>query len=1164
MSISVNKVDKLHTGPQITAANPGLSVWVSANAGTGKTRVLIDRIARLLLMGTKPERILCLTFTKAAAAEMANRLSMRLGDWSVMSEKELAEDLFKLTGKKAIEETISRARELFAETLDAPGGLMIRTIHSFCESLLGRFPLEAGIAPHFSVIDERTAGEMLAAAHNRLLTDALGDPEGGVSRDLNHIAGLINEDDFQNLMRGLDANRGRLKKLLARHDGGEGLHRAGRAALGLAEKDTHKSVIKAACEDADGQALKAASDALRQGTKADGERAAKIHAWLKAGQKERAESFLDLYAPIFLTKEGVPRNERNIITKKVREASPVALDALMAEQERLLGIMEKLKAVTVADASRALIGVGAAILEHFEAAKKSLALLDYDDLIFKARGLLAADGGASWVHYKLDGGIDHILVDEAQDTSFEQWRVIAALADDFFAGAGARDDKGVTPTIFAVGDEKQSIYSFQGADPVEFSRMRDYFAAKVMAAEKDWRPVGLEASWRSTLTVLKAVDAVFAGEDARRGLTHDAAPVRHLTTREGQAGIVEIWPTCKAESAPETDPWDAPLDRLSAISPPARLAAMIAGKIKLWLDTGELLASAARPVKPGDILILVRRRQAFAEEMVRQLKRLAIPVAGSDRMVLTEQLAVMDLMAMGRFVLFPEDDLNLAVVLKSPLIGLSEEELFLLAFGRKGGLWQELKRRSSDAKAFAKAYDYLSAARAKADFAPPFEFFSRILSDGGRRRLVARLGPDANDPIDEFLGLALDFERDHAASLQGFLHWLEAGRTEIKRDLEQGRGEVRVMTVHGAKGLQSNIVFLPDTCAVPMTGRDARLLWDDEEGTATPALFWPVVKKNRTAHLEDLAEKLAGAAGAEYKRLLYVALTRARDRLYICGFENKLGRAQGCWYDHIRNALVSEGGEAEEIILDDGDTGWRITGKQEAAPDGAKDTAPGEDETGPLPPWAHAPPPREPEPARPLVPSRPAEIEPAIISPLITNGDSKMDEGGHFKRGRIIHQLLQTLPDLAPDRRGGAAESYLARPVLGLDGAAQKGIAAEVLGILNHADFAALFAPGSQAEVPLSGLVRGHAVSGRIDRILISADAVTIVDFKTNRPPPEKVADVAAIYLRQMAAYRALLRIIFPGRAVRCLLLWTAGPDLMALPDDLMDPYFLDDADQVS
>ncbi len=1144
--------NNIHTAPQIIAANPELSVWVSANAGTGKTRVLIDRITRLLLMGTAPERILCLTFTKAAAAEMANRLAERLGGWSVMSEKELTEDIFELTGKKAVEENLKRARGLFAETLDAPGGLMIRTIHSFCESLLGRFPLEAGIAPHFSVIDERTAGEMLAAAHNRLLTETFDDPESGASDELNHLAGLVNEDGFQDLMRGLDANRGRLKKLLARHQGKEGLHRASLAALGLAEKDSHESILKAACGNADGEALKRAADALEDGSKTDGERATEIHAWLKAKQEDRRDSFFSDYAPVFLTQKNEAKAERSLITKKVREASPAALDALMAEQDRLLGVMEKLKAVTLAAATRALIGVGAAILDHFEAAKKSLALLDYDDLILKARALLATDGGASWVHYKLDGGIDHILVDEAQDTSPEQWRVIAALAGDFFSGAGMRDDAGVTPTIFAVGDEKQSIYSFQGADPAEFGRMRDYFASRIMAAGKDWRPVGLQKSWRSTLAVLKAVDAVFAGEDARQGLTHDAGPVRHLTTRDGQAGMVEIWPARKPEGVPETDPWDAPLDRLSAASPPARLAAMIAGKIKFWLDTKEQLPSAGRAIEPGDILILVRRRQAFAEEMVRQLKRLAIPVAGADRMVLGEQLAVMDLMAMGRFVLFPEDDLNLAVVLKTPLIGLSEENLFLLAYNRKGGLWRALKRRRKDAEAFADAYGYLSAALAKADFAPPFEFFSGILSDGGRRRLVARLGPDANDPIDEFLGLALDFERDHAPSLQGFLHWVEAGRTEIKRDLEQGRGEVRVMTVHGAKGLQSNIVFLPDTCATPKTDRDARLLWDDDEDNAAPTLFWPVVKKNRTAGLEELAEGLAVAAGAEYKRLLYVALTRARDRLYICGFENKNGRDRGCWYDMIERALITENEKAEKITLENGEDAWRLTAPQTAAPDSVKDNIPGEDDAGPLPPWAEAPPPDEPEPARPLAPSRPAGVEPAVISPLAANSGS--DEG-RFKRGRIIHQLLQTLPDLAPEKHNGAVESYLARPGLGLDGAAQKEIAAEVLGILNHTDFAAIFGPGSQAEVPLSGLIGGHAVSGRIDRILISDDEVTIVDFKTNRPPPEKVRDVAEIYLRQMAAYRALLRMIFPGRTVRCLLLWTNGPDLMALPDDMMDRW---------
>ncbi|NQU58382.1 MAG: UvrD-helicase domain-containing protein, partial [Rhodospirillales bacterium] len=734
---------------------------------------------RLLLDGVRPERILCLTFTKAAAAEMATRLSERLGGWAVAAEDNLKAEITALLGKPPEDSLLAPARRLFAETLDVPGGLKIRTIHAFCESLLGRFPVEAGIAPHFSVIDERTAAELINEARDHLLGSGFEDGSATVASAIKLMAGLLNEEDFTRLISDLSSRRSHLRALFHRYGSPEEVINASRRTLGLEEGATTTSVIAQACQ-ATPIALLDAAEALSGGLKTDIANANALRNWLKGDADAQATSFIDVFLPIFLTKDNKPRAK--LMTKKIADAHPDLLQKMLDEQNRMAAISNQLRALSVLQASEALIHLGGHLLDAFERLKEARALLDYDDLILKARELLLAEGGASWVHYKLDGGLDHILVDEAQDTSPLQWDVIKALAGDFFAGQGAREGE---RTVFAVGDEKQSIYSFQGADPFMFGHTREHFKEHAQNADKAFASVELERSYRSTKSVLNAVDDVFCHEHARQGLTFDNKPITHHWARDGQAGLVELWPTMKPGEAIEAKPWDAPLDRLPVDSPEDRMAGRIADTIAGWREHGEELPSAGRPIREGDIMILVRQRGSFAEKMVNALKSRAIPVAGADRMVLSEQLAVMDLLALGRFLLLPEDDLTLAVVLKGPLFGFNDnEDLFPLSFRRPGTLWAALKDAAGNNPKYAYARERLAEFLGRADFMPPFEFYARLLGpEGGRRDLLAHLGNEADDPIDEFLSLALDFEREHVPSLQGFLSWIEAGRTQIKRDL---------------------------------------------------------------------------------------------------------------------------------------------------------------------------------------------------------------------------------------------------------------------------------------------------------------------------------------------------------------------------------------------
>ncbi|HZT87907.1 MAG TPA: double-strand break repair helicase AddA [Stellaceae bacterium] len=1127
---------------RLRAVDPDASVWVAASAGTGKTTILTDRLLSLMLDGTDPGRILCLTFTRAAAAEMSIRLNRRLSEWATLPPGALAQQLVGLTGRQPDAAAMARARQLFASVLDTPGGTKIQTIHAFCQSLLRRFPLEAGVAPEFVVMDERSAAEALAEAGKSLLAAVRDGADPGLAEALTVVARYAPEEHFAKLMGALVGERGKLRRALV--EGEEALRLRLAAALSLPADATADSLCAAFCApDACGESgLRGALEALLAGSDKDRARGRIIEAW--CADPAGRQAMLEAYLPAFLTKDGEILD--TLITKNA--AAKAAVDArsiLEAEAARVVRFREARAGAVVLAASCALARLGAALLDAYEERKARQGLLDYDDLVEQALALLRRPGLAPWVLYKLDGGLDHILIDEAQDTNPEQWAIVAALAEEFFAGEEAR-----RRTVFAVGDVKQSIYSFQRADPQAFLRMREHFQQRVDAARRRWEIVPLDISFRAAEPLLQAIDAVFGSPAAADGVALDHEAIRHVAHRLGHAGLVELWPPVMPDPEEPLDATSLPVEIRRATAPRTKLARAIAERIARWLAEGERLPARGRALRAGDIMVLVRRRNEFVTDLLRELKQRGIPVAGADRLVLTAQLAVQDLVALGRFLLLPDDDLTLATVLKGPLFNLSEEMLFDLAYGRgeKVSLWSRLRRRSGEDLLLHETSERLSALLRRADFVPPYELYAEILgAGGGRRAMLERLGPEAADPIEEFLALALAYEREHAPSLQGFLRWLVARETEVKRDFaERQRDELRIMTVHGAKGLEAPVVFLPDTMALP--DPRASLLWTESHDLP---LWRPRAEFAAPAFAAERAA-LCRRQLQEYRRLLYVALTRAEDRLYVCGWQARnMNQKEPNWHALCRSGWA---GTAAPFAFDSsawiGGDGWggeglRIEGAQHAAvkPEGSAGRQP---HRGALPRWAMDMPPPEPDPPKPLLPSRPSGEEPAAVSPLKTAGRDR------FKRGLLVHRLLQSLPELPEAERETAARRFLARPLHALAWEERDEICRETLAVLQHPDFAALWGPGSQAEVPLVGLIGGHALSGQIDRLVVTDDAVLIVDFKTLRPPPQRESDVPAVYLRQLAIYREALGRIYRGRDIRCALLWTDGPCLMPIAEDTL------------
>ena len=1134
--MSGRHASEIETEPSVIAADPAHSAWVAANAGAGKTYTLANRVTRLLLAETDPERILCLTFTKAAAAEMQGRLFKQLGEWSMLPNKELERRVADIGAGLGGPEDMKQARRLFAKALETPGGLKILTIHAFCQNLLSRFPLEAGVPASFDVLDEQTARELIAEARTRVLERS----GSGDAARASALAFLLTQTSEAMLNAILDAALGADKRKLDRF-----FETLRQETIGGAVRRAHGAGDESSDELCRGfcaelleleEDLRSIAAWMEAGSKTDGERAAALLATLAMAP---GSAMYDAYRVLWLTQVGEPRKEP--VTKRHSATRPelrAAVDRLQAE---LLAVEEMRRAAHAAALTEAALTVAEAVRDEYVRAKEARGALDYDDLIVKTRQLLEEREAAPWVLYKLDGGIDHVLIDEAQDTSPEQWRIVRALTAEFFAGEAAErtagaEKKPVTRTIFAVGDEKQSIFSFQGADPVQFGVHRRAFGEAAAAAQRGFVDQPLVVSRRSVRDVLQFVDTVFKPDDARAGLTSGGGAVEHRHLREAR-GRVELWETIKPADVEDTDPYELPpVDYVGEASPVAQLARRVAEQIRQWIGRLTLPGHDAA-VRAGDIMILLPRREPFGSAVIRELKLRGVPVAGADRIVLTEQIAVMDLIALGRFVLLPQDDLTLAALLRSPLCRVSEEDLFHVAHDREGSLWSALRRRHDETPAYREAHDFLTEMRSRADFAPPYEFYAHALGPRGmRKRLLKRLGHEANDAIDEFLSLSFAYESANAPSLEGFLHWIERGGAEIKRDMERARDEVRVMTVHGAKGLEADIVILPDTTGLPSLANDRGNLLYTEKGVLFPMADAQAPRAVLTAKADAKARMLE-----EHRRLLYVALTRARDRLVVCGFEGKRGMKDGSWYTLAQRAAeeigvtLTRSGETIRVV---GETDETVAG----TPAATVATAPA------APSWLATPAPRD-APAPLLV--RPFDAagmeEPATLSPLADNK--------RFRRGLLVHALLAHLPEVAKDEREALARQFLR--LRNVPDPEAEPLARETLRVLDDPAFAAAFAEGSRAEVAivadLPEIGDAARVNGRIDRIAVTDDSVFIVDFKTNRPPPTRAADVAPLYLTQMALYRAATNKIFPGRRIVCGLVWTEGPTLMTLSNDLLD-----------
>ncbi len=1171
---------------QFDAATPHHSAWVSANAGSGKTKVLIDRVARLLLNGVQPDAIMCVTYTKAAASEMQGRLFKRLGGWCVASDAELAKELAELQRREVRaygNEELGKARELFALALETPGGLRIETIHAFCGRLLRRFPLEAHVAPGFKELDDVDAGRLWDIAMAKLAEEAAFDnPENSdeIKQALKTAALAAGGNGLAGPLRALSFKQAAITDFIKKSGGLDKALESMKSAIGAGDESISDLIDYAMGPALPLEKLKPLIAPLYDGGKSDQTtaKALEIVALAKTAEEKYAA-----YKRIFLTSTGEFRKS-NPYTAKIAKTNPEIEDLFQIktipegeEVFRMKTLLEKISARETYDRSAALLQLSNIVFSDYARQKRRRAAMDFDDLIESAAGLLTQRSMAQWVLWKLEGGLSHILLDEAQDTSPEQWNLLNALTEQFFAGEGVeREDP---RTMFVVGDEKQSIYSFQGADPEKFLSERQQFIKKSVETAQDNKTPDILMSFRSAPEVLSFVDEVFdtgafAGE-APFSLNppEDGNVMRHLPFRKNHVGCVELWPLVRPSVNEESTPWDAPIGQDLESNPKADLADRIAKWVRNIIETKQAVFDDGkmRPARPGDVLILVRgRKGGLFDAIIKALKTHNIPVAGADRIELLDSLPVQDLLNLIRFALCPQDDLTLAEILTGPFGGLNENDhLFPLAHARgDASLWSRVLE--SELADIAPIREFLIGCLERKHI-QPYEFLTAVLEtrdvDGldGWQRIQSRLGPPAREPMTALMDRAAGFDAKGPSSLQLFLATIEKSGGEVKRELSGPQDEVRVMTVHGSKGLEAPIVVVPDTCAATKSGVDNNLLLtskDDGSECAAGMPIWTGSAKQDTPIAAKLRLLADARATREHRRLLYVALTRAQDRLLICGpwsggAKSKTGHSETSWFAMCHKAMQRLADNDKALVIDDISVSSVSEDEQpivyqfgapQAPEIDATQSAP-EDEY--LPSWINEYVPAESGGARYTAPSSLLGEEPAVLPPFMETRPKQL------LRGRLIHTLLQTLPDIDPSNWHKHAMHFLTRDPE-LSQAECEEMYEAATGVLDDPQFDPIFGPDGKAEAPIVGgndekLPHGLLINGRVDRLIVTDDFVLIVDFKTDRPAPARAEDVGQAYTAQMAAYRAVLESAYPDKNIRCALVWTDGPKLMELDADQMD-----------
>lgn len=1041
---------------QIKASDPSSSIWVSASAGTGKTKILTDRVIRLLLTGAELNKILCLTFTNAAANEMKERIIGTIFRWSILPDHELALELEKTQGAPASYKQLILAADLYEQYLRSENSLNVQTIHSFCQKLLKQFPLEAGISPNFQIIDEIKEQALL----NEIKTIIIRHPNLEIITRylITNFHELIIDEIFNEIIQN--------KQLF-----------------------THNNIIY------DCDIIEISKHLIAKLSTPIEEYFTDFieHQLLQniLGSNPTFSQVKDL----FLTAQGTMRKHLDKNLKK----NQILYDELLELQQEFYQKTQEFKNQQLQYFSKLIELLSSSLISEYENIKAKKALLDYDDLIEKSCLLLSNSDAKEWILYKLDGFIDHLLVDEAQDTSGSQWKVINSLITEFYSGEGSnKTDR----TIFVVGDAKQSIFSFQGAELNTFIETNLKLAEKIYYANKKFSNIELEVSYRSGQEILDVVYAVFCSQQKIAPYSF-AMPIYNLEAfRKNLKSSVELWPLCKAPSEKQ-DFWPIKENPQSE-NVQIILANQIASYIKTLIDSKIILSSTQKAVRPQDIMILFRKRDQLVKQVIRSLEEHNLHTSGLDRINLQENMAVQDLLNIARFVLNPDDDLNLASLLKSAIIGATDKELYDLTTNRTGSLWHSLEINSTK---YQDLHGKLLEFQTLYTQTNILEFFQYITDIMGYRALLTEQNDDA---INELLYICENYMIQHNNSMQKFLLWLGSINSSIKRE-NLGEDQIRIMTVHGAKGLQAPIVIMCDTTSMPSNNN--RFFWAENK-----QLVASKHSEDSSEYLQELKNEAKKLGYAEYLRLLYVAMTRAQEKLIICGYQAAKNVSEDCWYEIINRTMQRLASAQEDGSL--------IYGRNEINDITAEASTLSSNQN--------------------IIHFYPEFLNKTLaiktrVDSYIASSTTPLAQENHLEYGLIFHKILE---DSISSKKLDKMSSH---PFIkSLSSAQQNRILGSIEKIQGNLEFRELLKLKTFTEINMGTLQNSSSIDlKRVDLMICDHERVIIIDYKSDNKPPQNIDHVPLSYIEQLAHYKQICQLIYPSKQIITKILWLENGQLM-------------------
>ncbi len=832
--------NEVFSNTQNMASNPSENIWVQANAGTGKTTVLVRRLLRILFRNGEFNNdiapgILCLTYTNAAAGEMRNRILEQLRQWATADDAELTELLDGISeNQPATKKDLMYARRVFYMYIDNPDVLKIKTIHSFCEEILHRFPLEAGISPSWSLISGASQTVLLQDAFDTMIRKSfhkMSDTQNTLNA-FNRIVDIKSEyflDELRDLLLSRYRSFFQVKDIYKYR---EYFIETTQKILNI--NNEQKADFK---PDYLQKIVDFAEDIQK-----DSKKPTQYIQNIIDLTKQYIDNTInfDKYKSAYLTKD-------NTIIKNVLKN-----DFFVEEATRVHNTQQNLLNTTIFKDTVALFDLALDFANTYRQIKQERNLLDFEDLILYTQNLFEKPDVMGWVLSQLDISLSHILVDEAQDTSPQQWNILRMLAGDFFTDGNTKNNR----SLFVVGDTKQSIYGFQNADPQAFASSRDAIAEQIKNNYRTIHEVALDQSFRSVKQILDTVDFFFDNQEIvqKTGFHNN----KHKCFRIKDNGFVEIHDTFKCDK--------------TGTEKNKLYVNMLADKIKDLVLAGR---------QPKDIMILVQKRGTFVDLLSKALKKRGIDIAGNDRVKLPEFSPIKDMLYLTRFCLDQSDDYSLCCLLKSPFYSLKEQDILSLCTIKNND--KNIDIFTVLSTQFPNIYADLTDKIEQSKKLAPYSFFTYVLNkNDARKKFISALGKQVIDPIEEFLTMCLAYERTQPGTLYHFIKWFITGDSEIKRDMDASQG-VRIMTVHGSKGLASPVVFLIDTLTFPKPEAilNANHLHDNSDydiwlwKTTTSETLQPIIDKNKADQI------------AEYYRLLYVAMTRTRDELYIYGCDTE-------------------------------------------------------------------------------------------------------------------------------------------------------------------------------------------------------------------------------------------------------------------------------------